>query len=262
MKNTATKALLLVSLVVGAIVTAFSAERFAIEDRRWELIEAYGQSSRKSTAYVEIDGTRFTGNTGCNQMFGAVDLQRGSKIDFKNIGTTKRMCKMVAGSIPEMTVLKGLNDAAKYTLTGERLSLTDRRGRTLLRFKAVKSSSGDHDPKNIDLEDRKWMLESIAGRQIFVPITDVFINFDRAKNGIGGNTGCNVFGGKFTANGSRLSITDVISTMRACEQTGKMQTERELLDGLRRADRCEFANNRLNLYRGKQLLLTFRGERN
>jgi heat shock protein HslJ len=257
MKNTATKAILLVSLVIGATVTAFSAERFAIENKRWELVEAYGQSARKSSAYVEINGARFTGNTGCNQMFGAVDLQRGSKIDFKMIGTTKRMCKMLAGSIPEMTVLKGLNDAAKYTLTGERLSLTDRRGRTLLRFKAVK---GENEAR-IDLEDRKWMLESIAGRQVFVPITGVFINFDAAKSGVGGNTGCNVFGGKFTANGSRLSIAEVISTMRACEQAGKMQTERELLDGLRRADRYEFANNRLNLYRGKQLLLTFRGER-
>ena len=48
--------------------------------------------------------------------------------------------------------------------------------------------------------------------------------------------------------------------MRACEEDGKMQLEREFLDGLRRANRFEIRHNRLQLFRGQRLLLTLRGE--
>ena len=88
------------------------------------------------------------------------------------------------------------------------------------------------------------------------------INFDSSKRSVGGNTGCNVFGGSYTASRNTISMTDLISTMRACIEDGRMQTERELLDGLRRADTFEITNdNRLKLYDNGRILLTFRGQR-
>jgi heat shock protein HslJ len=39
-----------------------------------------------------------------------------------------------------------------------------------------------------------------------------------------------------------------------------MQTEREFLDGLKAANRFEIRDERLMLYRDRELLLTFRGE--
>ncbi|MDI1241343.1 MAG: META domain-containing protein, partial [bacterium] len=93
------------------------------------------------------------------------------------------------------------------------------------------------------------------------PIRGVFINFDSSKRSVGGNTGCNVFGGSYAASRNTISMKDLISTMRAFAEGGKMQTERELLDGLRRADTFGItSDNRLKLYDKGRLLLTFRGE--
>jgi heat shock protein HslJ len=110
------------------------------------------------------------------------------------------------------------------------------------------------------LDDRKWVLEQIKGRQTYVPLPYAFVNFDAKKNGVGGNSSCNVFGGDYRATGKSITITNLISTMRACIEENKMSVERDMLDGLRMARKFEIKDGRLFLYRGNELLLTFRGE--
>jgi heat shock protein HslJ len=61
--------------------------------------------------------------------------------------------------------------------------------------------------------------------------------------------------------GRELRITETISTMRACIEDERMQVEREFLDGLRRTDRYEIRVNKLILYQGRNLLLTFEGRK-
>ena len=61
---------------------------------QWNLVQVNGMNVGSSlTAYFEIDRsqTRFTGHTGCNRMFGSVDVQ-GRRLDFSNIGTTRMAC--------------------------------------------------------------------------------------------------------------------------------------------------------------------------
>jgi heat shock protein HslJ len=84
--------------------------------------------------------------------------------------------------------------------------------------------------------------------------------FDKSKNGAGGNTGCNVFGGSYEADGKKIAITEIISTMRACVEDDRMSVERELLDGLRDSNRYEIKGGKLYLYAGQRLLLTLQGE--
>ena len=52
----------------------------------WKLVEANGRVVRNSAAAININenSTRFTGNTGCNQMFGTL-VVRGRNIDFQGI---------------------------------------------------------------------------------------------------------------------------------------------------------------------------------
>lgn len=237
------------------------AQRDNLSTAQWKLIEASGRSVTNSSAFFEtnIGRTRFTGNTGCNQMFGAVTV-RGNRIDFENIGMTKRFCKLMAGNISEQTFVRALDNAVRYRQNGDILRLFDRQGRIILKFRIlVKESPGDSNNSS-RLEDKKWMLESIKNRRTFVAIKDAFVVFDPKKGGAGGNSGCNVFGGNYSAAGKTLSITNIISTMRACEEGGKMEVEREMLDGLRNANRYETRDGRLFLYRNTESLLTFRGE--
>lgn len=261
MKNTATK-LFLLSIVLFCSVLGVFAQRGQLVNAEWKLSEAYGTTApRWTTAQLNINdsGDRFTGSTGCNQMFGSLSL-RGNRILFGAIGTTKRACKMIAGSIPEETFLRGMNAATRYRVDGRELSLFDRRGRTVLKFRRFEKDPGN-GAGTVELEDKKWMLESIGNRRTFAPITGVSMIFDPSRDSVGGDSGCNVYGGNYSVNRRTIAIKNVISTMRACIEDGKMQTERELFDGLKRANKFDISGNRLRLYRGSELLLTFRGER-
>lgn len=246
-------------------VSAAAAQRQSLANAEWKLTEAYGQRARQTSAKLDFtnDLARFTGSGGCNQLSGPVTISP-DRLRFGQIASTRRMCKMLPGSIPETTVLRGLNATRKYTIARGELTLMDNRGSVLMRFQRADrdSSNGNGNGSAQRLDDQRWALEQIGNRQTIAPIKGVFINFDTSKNSVGGNTGCNVFGGSYTASRNTISMTDLISTMRACIEDGKMQTERELLDGLRRADTFEITNNnRLKLYDNGRLLLTFRRER-
>lgn len=239
-----------------------SARADRVSNIQWTLTYANGRMVTNSRAYFEIDAdqTRFTGNAGCNRMFGAVTLN-DRRIEFWNVGTTKMMCKLPSGNVSEMAFLNAMGKASRYAQLGNTLHIYDRNGRTVLRFnRLVKQPPVETIPKAYSLEDRKWVLESIKNRKTLVAIKGAFVNFDQKKGSAGGNSGCNVFGGDLAAKGSKIKITDVISTMRACTEGGKMDTEREFLDGLRSADRYEIKDGRLFLYDGKRLLLTLRRE--
>lgn len=266
MKNFTRKTISLLGLLVFAVAAA-SAQRQSLANAEWKLTEAYGQRARQTNAKLDFadDLSRFTGNGGCNRIFGQVTIT-ADRMRFGTIGSTKMMCKLMAGSVPEATVLRGLKATRKYSIARGELTLMDNRGRVLMKFQ--RSGRDDGNGRNNGngaaqrLDDQRWVLEKIGNRQTIAPIKGVFINFDSGKRSVGGNTGCNVFGGSYTASRNAISMTELISTMRACIEDGKMQTERELLDGLRNADTFEIRNdNRLRLYDNGRLLLTFRGER-
>lgn len=244
-------------MIIGSSVSAFGQKRL-VADTEWRLTEAEGKALVRSGPTISFNaaGTHFGGSTGCNSMTGTVEI-RGKKILFGTINTTERMCKLMAGSVAENVVLDGLRNARKFDVRGKVLTLFDAKGRVTLRF----ARDGKADNSTVKLEDRKWVLEQIKDRQTFAALPYAFVNFDAKKHSAGGNTSCNVFGGNYVAKGSSITFSDIIATMRACvEDDSKMSTEREMMEGLRSANRYEIRDERLMLYRGVEVLLTFRGE--
>lgn len=237
-------------------LTAAAQDR-GLDSVKWELTRVNNRTVTNSPAYIELDvaNRRFTGNTGCNQMFGPVRVN-GVRITFSNIGTTKRMCKLMPGSVPEHTIVRSLENTVSYTINGRVLTFYDRKGRIEMQFRRDAQPNG-----RVGLEDRKWMLESIGNRKTFAAINGAFVAFDEKRRSAGGDSGCNSYGGSYTARNQAINITDIISTMRACEEGNRMEVQRSLFDGLRDANRYEIRDGRLFLYRGSKLLLTFRGER-
>jgi heat shock protein HslJ len=246
-------------LTLFAFIGTAAGQQNTLNGTSWKLIEANGTHVRHSSAALVLNSslTMFSGNTGCNQMSGTLSV-RGRKIDFGRARTTKRFCKLPEGSIPETTILNGLENTRRFDLHGGELRLLDRRGRVVLRF------ARDHDDAGTDqvrLDGVRWVLESIKGRQTYVPLPYAFIKFDAKKGSAGGDTSCNVFGGDYSVKGSRITFSNIISTMRACvDDDAKMATERDLLDGLQQADRFELRDDHLFLYRGREILLNFRAE--
>ena len=260
MKYIQTKTVFLTVAIFTLSCAAFAQRPDKLSTEQWRLTQINGTRLTHSKAMIEINmnRTRFTGNTGCNRMFGSVSVS-GKQIRFTGVGTTKMACIPEANRL-ERNVLNALNGVTRYRQIGDTLELY-RRSQLVMKFTAIAKEYPDSgDSSKIRLEDRKWMLEQIGTRVNIKALPEAFVVFDEKKHSAGGNSSCNVFGGSYTATGDRLRITNVISTMRACIEDERMQVEREFLDGLRNANRFAIRDGRLMLYRGNEILLTLRGE--
>jgi heat shock protein HslJ len=256
------KKLFLVFAIMVASVVGALAQGDRIGTRQWKLVQLDGVPVQASSrAYFELDArqTRFTGNSGCNRMFGNVSLQ-GRRVDFSNIGTTRAACVDPRIRPVETGFVRALENADRFRQIGNSLELLDR-NRVVARLSAASKQDPIDDDVRVGLEDRKWMLEAIKGVPIAKAGRGAFLVFDATKGSAGGNSSCNVFGGQYTANNRTIRITDVVATMRACIEDSRMSVEREYLDALRQANRYSIERNKLMLYRNERLLLTFNGER-
>jgi len=228
----------------------------------WTLTYLRGVNVGAADAFINIqpDGRRFTGNTGCNIMNGSVRL-RGSSISFSAVITTKRACIRSTGPI-EGSLLAALSRTTRYKAHRNKLSLYSG-DRLLAEFTPRELPPIVDEPQRVgdqlSLEDRKWTLIRMGDTPVPKIEKEPFIVFDPVKKSAGGDTGCNVFGGSYETDGAGISFTETISTMRACIEDERMQVERKFLDGLRNANRYEIRADKLYLYRGKGLLLTFQG---
>jgi heat shock protein HslJ len=178
------KTLLIFSFLLLASGAAFGQKRL-LADTRWKLIEADRTPVTRSAASIAFneDATRFTGNTGCNSMSGSIRVS-GSRLDIGAIATTKRMCKLMEGNVGEGVYTGALERSISFRRNGSVLRFYDRRGRKTLEFTRV---IGDNADEKVGLEDRKWVLEQIKGRQTFAALPYAFLNFDAKKHSAGGN---------------------------------------------------------------------------
>lgn len=95
----------------------------------------------------------------------------------------------------------------------------------------------------------EWILVSYGDSSnptSALPNVETSINFD-ANNQIGGNVGCNSFGGEYKLNGNQATFSGIFSTLMFCEET--MDQETAFLSIL--------SEQTLNFeLRGNQLILT------
>jgi len=229
-----------------------------LDARRWNLIEMGGAKVESSKAFVEFVAAekRFAGNAGCNRMFGKFEMN-GDKIKISGIGTTKMFCSAKGVMKLESNFVKALEQTTRYKQKGETLNLFAG-NRLILKFSGAAKTVSDGENSNAaGLEDKKWILTSIAGKSLPKIETVPFLVFDKQKQSAGGDSGCNVFGGSYKTEGAKIGITEIISTQRACIEDERMNIEREFFGNLQKATRFEIKAGKLNLYEGDTPLLTF-----
>jgi heat shock protein HslJ len=93
----------------------------------------------------------------------------------------------------------------------------------------------------------EWKLSEVNGKAPLAG-TSITAKFENGK--VGGNSGCNSYGGDFSASGSKLSFSAVMSTMMACADQGIMDQESAYQQALSQvtgytvsADRMEMKNS-------------------
>ncbi len=251
------------TLKLFAIITVFSIGIFAQSinktgyTQRLIPIKIYGEKVSNSKAFIELieSEKRLTGNAGCNRMFGSFE-KSGRNIKFSSIGTTKMFCNDEDVMKFEADLLRSLGETTRYKKSGD-----------LLKFYAGKRpvSIFKLTQENIvvkgNLEDKKWVLESINNKNVPKTETVAFIVFDKEKGSAGGNTSCNSFGGSYVSEDASLKVSEIISTQRACIEDERMNVEREFMNALQNTDRFEIKLGKLYLYQGNNLLLVFNGQR-
>jgi heat shock protein HslJ len=84
------------------------------------------------------------------------------------------------------------------------------------------------------LNGTKWRLTHLAGQPALTE-TEVTLNLN--DGALGGNDGCNTYGGSYTSNEDSFDVgTDIISTMMYCNEQIQTQTNafyQALLDAVR-----------------------------
>ncbi len=83
---------------------------------------------------------------------------------------------------------------------------------------------------NSDLSPRVWKLMKVEG--VAVNASKASISFNLEKNTVGGNGGCNGFGGDLAKKGNEIKISQIISTKMFCDQTSEI--ENKFLENLER----------------------------
>lgn len=100
------------------------------------------------------------------------------------------------------------------------------------------------------LAGMQWMLKSFGPVGTGSPIiegTPITLTFG-ADGRAGGSGGCNSYGGAYQVRGNRLSLSQIISTKRACLEEALTQQEQRYFQALESAGKFTLADDHLTIF--------------
>lgn len=155
-------------------------------------------------------------------------------------------------NIENFNYLSGYFYVLEARLVNENMSGKKYRLRKILAQVKSENVSTPNSPA-VGLFGTEWKLTKING--VNVGESKAFIVFNEQKNSVGGNGGCNVFGGQMVKNGEKIKLSQIFSTKMFCAQGSEI--ENKFLGNLERATEYSISANRLILKSGKVILLEF-----
>lgn len=233
----------------------------ALADSQWQLdsLIVNGQvvtftPATLPTIVFDSEG-KIAGRGGCNSYFGDYTLN-GGEISFGAIGATKMAC--AEGMDQETQYFAALEAAKQISLTSKTsLELRSDDGKTEIKFVNMPVPNA---PAETGLTGKVWELtqiENTADGTVETPSTGVLPTLEFTEDGkISGNGGCNGFGGLYaTAEGNKVTFTEIISTLMACDNT---DIETVYFNGLNGAESYAFDGDMLKITAsGGTVVMTF-----
>ena len=106
------------------------------------------------------------------------------------------------------------------------------------------------------LTETTWKLTAIDKRKPIEANNEITLSFSDGQ--VGGNSGCNSFGGSYQVNGDKIQLSQLASTMMACMQPeGIMDQEQVILQYLNQAQTYRFEDGKLVIAVSGQETLTY-----
>jgi heat shock protein HslJ len=187
---------------------------------QWELSELNGESIKfninDSKAFLQFSPGQInsvSGSTSCNRLTGSFELSGSNSITFKPLAITEMAC---LNNKIENPFLEMMGRVKNWSIVNNQLLLGN--GQTILaKFNAIQ------------LGDAKlngtWEMNYITGKRIafegLYPNKKPMLIFQFPSNEVRGNTSCNGFGGRVTIDGNKISFSNLVSTLMACEGNGE-----------------------------------------
>jgi heat shock protein HslJ len=241
-------------VAVLSVVTASCASRDAgLNGTYWHLAQYGAQAATVPvlagtavTLNFNSDGSRITGNGGCNDYF-ADCLLDGNSIGISNLGATKISRNDPPGIMQqESAFFELLGKAERFELKGDRMTIYCTGDKVLAfeRVKNVTSASG--------LAGTSWHLESYGLASQPKPLlatTAITLVFDSTAAHISGNASVNTYRGDCEIHDSGISTSRIYQTQLGSPDTpGVMQQESEYLTLLAAAESFAVSDNGLTIY--------------
>lgn len=181
----------------------------------WQ-VETMGGTAIVAGSEPQITFTQdgqINGTTGCNRFFGAY-AQTGAQLVFSNLGMTKMAC-MEDG-------IMGQEMAFAAILSGKTEGRIDSLGNLVIRGENGVSFTARPLPAEGEviegdpavLGGGAWTVEDI-NRGGVIDNTVLTLNFSENRR-VTGSTGCNSLSGSYTATGTHLTFSPLVTTRRAC----------------------------------------------
>jgi heat shock protein HslJ len=256
------------------LIALQQATSYRITDSQLELMDANGRTTLKFAergpslegrplkleAYVDSDGQevpvipgtevtiefedgRLGGSAGCNNYFGAYEVDGNQVAISGPLGSTRMMCGAPEGVMEqEQAYLAALQQAASFEATDEQLLISDSSGQVILRYKVLEPTS---------LTGTTWLVTGYNnGRGGFssllrdTDVTAVFVD----DGSLVGSAGCNQYTTSYQIDGDSITIGPVGLTRKMCnDPEGIMEQEQAYLAALESAATFSIKGDRLEL---------------
>lgn len=192
------------------------------------------------------EDNQVAGSGGCNTYGGSYTIE-GDAITFAEIVSTLMACADDSLSEQEQTYFAALQSATTYELSGDQLIIHFGEGQGLV-FTQVGI------PANSE-----WLLLSFGAAGEETPVVEgtvITLEFG-ADNRVSGSGGCNTYSSSYVDEGGTLAFSPIVSTKRACAQSGATQQEQTYFAALQSATRYELSGNQLIVHYGDSQQLLF-----
>lgn len=204
---------LVINAANGTEIVAMRPADVKLSGTSWK-VEGIGGVAVVSGSEPSITFTsdgQINGTTGCNRFFGGY-AQDGKTVSFTGVGMTKMACLADGVMQQESAFAAILSGAAAASLDGAgKLTVMGEKGAGFVAV-PVLADAAPADPAV--LQGAAWIVEDI-NRGGVIDNARLTLTFG-ADGRVSGSGGCNNFSGTYSVDGSKLTLSPLAMTRRAC----------------------------------------------
>lgn len=191
-------------------------------------------------ATVEFRGGRLAGNASCNRFTGGY-VAEGDSLSVGRLATTMMACPDEERMTQERRYTRALQAAARYLIEGDRLTIRDGDGQTLMTFRGVAPAGlpGTHWTATMVNDGRQGVTSLVEG-------TAITLSFGEDGR-ISGSAGCNRYMASYTLDGESITISPPGTTRRYCDGKGVMDQEAAYVKMLEQAATYHLSGSKLEI---------------